>query len=93
MGSRWALHIRWTFLSATVHLPYSNTPPLHYSLLALDAFVQSAYPLWRNKQTKGRVFIMGEKSPKKELKAPKKSIKEKRKEKQEKKAAKGTSTY
>jgi hypothetical protein len=33
--------------------------------------------------------IMGDKSPKKEVKAPKKDIKEKRKEKQDKKTTKG----
>jgi hypothetical protein len=43
---------------------------------------------WRKK-----VFSMGDKSPKKEVKAPKKSIKEKRKEKQDKKASKVTSSY
>lgn len=46
-----------------------------------------------NKLSRKGIFVMGDKSPKKETKSPKKSIKEKRKEKQQKKAAKGTSQY
>ena len=36
-----------------------------------------------------RIFPMGDKSPKKDVKVPKKDIKEKRKDKHDKKAAKG----
>jgi hypothetical protein len=65
----------------------------HAPTPALDAGRNLQYPLIDNSERGKRVLIMGEKSPKKEVKAPKRSIKEKRKDKKDKKAAKETSSY